>query len=129
MIWSQAAVSFLVWLGYGLVLRKRSERLRVLMRHTPRKTRVLLGSVGILGSAVLLFAALYGLGSAGAISGGTLTLWAWPLVTLAGCLFVHMQVLGAAAMITLVQESETARVRAASDRQEPNSPQSTERPE
>jgi hypothetical protein len=106
-IWLQASISFLIWLAYGLFLRRRSEGLRVQLSHMSRQKRVLLGSVGIIGSALVLLAGLYGLASLGGIQHDSMTLWAWPAATLLGVFFVHMQVLGAAAMITLVQEEVT----------------------
>lgn len=69
----------------------------------------MLGSLGILGSAVVLFAGLWGLSAAGGVENDCLAIWAWPVVALLGLFFVHMQVLGAAAMILLVQQEVTER--------------------
>lgn len=69
----------------------------------------MLGSLGILGSAVVLFAGLWGLSAVGGVESDRLALWAWPVVALLGLFFVHMQVLGAAAMILLVQQEVTER--------------------
>ena len=118
MIWAQGAVCFLAWVGYGIWLRGRSDRLRDRLAALPRPTKVVLGSLGILGSAVVLFAGLWALSAVGGVEKDRLALWAWPVVIFLGLFFVHMQVLGAAAMILLVQQEVTERPRAASVNQE-----------
>lgn len=121
-------MSFLVWLLYGTLMRRRSDELRIRLRAAARKTKVLLGSVGLIGGAILLLGGLWQIAALGGIGPAGLTVWAWAAVTLLGLVFVHLQVLGAAAMITLIQESETARLPGASDtRQSPD--ESSERPE
>ncbi len=96
-------------------MRGRNEALRAKLRGTPRKQRVLYGSVGMIGSLVVLLGGLVLIGNFGGLNKDGLTLWAWPLAAMLGLLFVHMQVLGAASMITLVQDEETARRFAASE--------------
>lgn len=120
MIWGQAAVSFLVWVGYGFWLRGRSELLRARIIGLGRPKRVLLGSIGLLASIAVLLGGLYLVVLVGGVQAGALTPWSWPLVTLLGLGFVHMQVLGATAMITLVQDEETARLALASESKEKN---------
>jgi hypothetical protein len=104
----QGAVCFLGWIGYGAWFRSRSGALKERMHGTSRGRRVVLGSLGIIGSAILLLAGMLGLQALGGLREGGLTLWAWPLVFLLGLGFVHMQVMGAAAIITLVQDEETS---------------------
>lgn len=118
MIWAQGAVCFLAWVGYGIWLRGRSERLRARLGSLPRSSKVMLGSLGILGSAVVLLGGLWGLAALGGVADDRLAIWAWPVVALLGLFFVHMQVLGAAAMILLVQQEVTERPRPASVIQE-----------
>jgi len=125
-IWAQGAVCFLAWVGYGIWLRGRSQRLHNRLGSLPRSSKVMLGSLGILGSAVVLFAGLWGLSSVGGVEGDRLALWAWPVVALLGLFFVHMQVLGAAAMILLVQQGVTERPRPASVIQEDSASKSPE---
>lgn len=116
MIWGQALVCFAVWIGYGWAMRRKSDALRARLEATSRSRKVILGSMGIVGSGLFLIGALYGLSALGGTQNGSLTLWAWAICLLVGLVFVHCQVLGAAAMITLVQEEETARRRLASER-------------
>lgn len=127
MIWQQGALSFLVWLLYGYLMRRRADELRIRMREAGRTKKVLLGSVGLIGGAVLLLLGLWQVAAFEGIGPAGLTLWAWAAVTLLGLVFVHLQVLGAAAMITLIQESETADRLGASDSRP--SDEASERPE
>lgn len=107
MIWWQGAACFLVWILYGWALRRRSEALRRRLEGMPRSLRVLKGSLSLIGSVLVLGAGLAGLAAVGGLADGRLTLWAWPLVALLGLAFIHGQVTGAAALITLVLDRET----------------------
>ena len=69
----------------------------------------MLGSIGLLAGLAVLAAGLYGIYSLGGVKDGLLTIGGWIGVALVGTIFVHMQVIGAAAMITLVLDEETAR--------------------
>lgn len=124
MIWPQAIACFAVWVGYGWWLKGRSGALRARMLRTPRRVRVLYGSVGLIGSAVGLLLGLSVIAAQGGLTPQGLTPWAWIATTLLGLGFVHMQTMGAAAMITLVQD-ESSRPRNASD---PQRPATTEAP-
>lgn len=128
MIWGQALACFAVWIFYGWTLRRKSDQLRASLRAASRTKKVLLGSVGIVGSGLFLIAALYGLSALGGARDGMLTVWAWAACLVVGLVFVHCQVLGAAAMVTLVQEEETARRRLSSDRQVTTTQEEVEAP-
>ena len=79
------------------------------MHGKSRGVRMVLGSVGLLTGLALLAGGLYGVFALGGIQDGELKPWAWIAVAGVGTVFIHMQVLGAAAMITLVLDEETAR--------------------
>ncbi|HRF60357.1 MAG TPA: hypothetical protein PLH94_10660 [Fimbriimonadaceae bacterium] len=128
MIWGQALACFAVWIFYGWTLRRKSDSLRAGLRAASRSKKVMLGSVGIIGSGLFLIASLYGLSALGGVQGAALTWWAWTACLLVGLVFVHCQVLGAAAMITLVQEEETARRRLASERRVATTQEEVEAP-
>jgi uncharacterized protein YacL len=116
MIWAQGGVCFLIWIAYGWVLRKRSDRLRKRLFAMERRTKVLLGSAGLLLGLVVLVAGMLLIAAGGGIQDGVLTWWAWIGVTAVGLVFIQFQVLGAAAMISLVLEPpETAEKPQASD--------------
>lgn len=108
MIWLQAGVSFMAWIAYGAWLQRRQQVLRQRMVASSRRKRVLLGSAGLIGGAVLLLAGLAVIGSLGGVFKGSLTAWAWLAVTLLGIGFVHTQVMGAAAILTIVLEENQA---------------------
>lgn len=100
------------------MLSRRSAAIRERTNAMSRQRRTLLGSVALLGSAAVLLAGLYGIQQAGGIADSALRPWAWGATTVLGLFFVHMQVLGAGAMVSLVQEGEYIRRHAASNSQE-----------
>lgn len=111
MIWLQAGACFVAWTLYGLWLRRSSETLRAKMHSTSRNRRVLLGSVGLLAGLVVLAIGLWSIAALGGLTAKGLVPWAWLAVTVVGVVFVHLQVQGAAAMLSLVVAEETARIR------------------
>lgn len=76
-----------------------------------RGRRVFLGSAGLLLGLVLLGFGLWAVASAGGLNDSGLVPWAWSVVALLGLGFIHLQVMGAAAMVSLVIDEETARKR------------------
>lgn len=70
----------------------------------------MLGSVGLVAGLVLLGIGLWLVAALGGLTADGLVPWAWLAVTVIGTGFVHLQVLGAAAMVSLVTEEETAKV-------------------
>lgn len=122
MIWLQAGACFVLWMGYGLWLRRRSERLKGWMHASSRRTRTLLGSVGLLAGLAVLALGLYWVFQAGGLGEDGLKPWAWLVVALVGAAFVHLQVIGAAAMVSLVVEEVTAQARRPSVNTEKDTP-------
>ena len=90
-------------------MRRSSEKMRATMHGKSRRARTLLGSVGLLAGLALLVGGLYAIYALGGVEDGLLKPWGWAAVTLVGAAFIHLQVLGAAAMITLVLDEETDR--------------------
>lgn len=107
MIWLQGLLSFLVWILYGWRMRSASASLRDRLIGWPRKRRVLVASLGLTGSLVLLFLSLWCIAALGGMRETGLTAWGWIAVTLAGLGFIHVQVISAASMITLLHSSVT----------------------
>jgi hypothetical protein len=118
MIWLQAGACFVLWVGYGFWYRRSSDRLRVRMHRLSRRSRTLLGSVGLLAGLAVLGAGLYLVYRFGGLTPDGLTGWGWATVAAVGLAFVHLQVLGAAAMVSLVLEEVTARAPGSSVTQE-----------
>lgn len=118
MIWLQAGACFVLWVGYGFWMRRSADRLRARMHGMGRRARALLGSVGLLFGLALLAAGLYFVWALGGLGPDGLRPWAWVTVGLVGLAFVHLQLLGTAAMVTLVLDEVTARRREASLNQE-----------
>lgn len=107
MIGGPAIGAFLLWILYGLWLRKGSERLRTRLESWPRKKRIVTGPMYLLGSVTLLFLTLVGLEQTGGLTRDGLTWWGWVVVTIVGLGFVYLQVTAAAMMITLAHVRET----------------------
>lgn len=108
MIWLQAGTCFALWVAYGLWMRRSSDRLRARMLGSPRRNRALLGSAGLLAGLGVLTAGLWGVYSLGWAGPDGLKPFGWVGVAAIGLAFIHLQVLGAAAMVTLVMEEVTA---------------------
>ncbi len=118
MIWLQAGACFVLWVCYGLWLRRSSASLKARMHGSSRRTRTLLGSVGLLVGLAVLAAGLYAVSRFGGLDANGLKPWAWMAVLLVGTVFVHLQVLGAAAMVSLVLDEVTAKADRSSVNQE-----------
>ena len=114
MIWMQAGACFVAWALYGLWMRRSSERMRARMHSASRGSRVLLGSVGLLLGLAFLAVGLWLVSIGGGLTDNGLVPWAWLAVAVIGLGFIHLQVLGAAAMLSLVLEEETTRVQRSS---------------
>ncbi len=108
MIWLQAGACFVLWVGYGLWLRRSSESLKARMHGLSRRSRTLLGSVGLLAGLAVLALGLFAVIQFGGLGENGLRPWAWFAVAGVGTVFVHLQVLGAAAMVSLVLDEVTA---------------------
>ncbi|MCH7905549.1 MAG: hypothetical protein IH944_13420 [Armatimonadetes bacterium] len=118
MIWLQSSVCFLVWIAYGLAMRRRSAALKTRMQGLTPQKRVMFGAGGLILGLFVLAVGLFALDALGGTRDGALTLWAWPIVAVLGLLFIHLQVLGAAAMLASAVGSETAAASDTSNSQE-----------
>jgi hypothetical protein len=118
MIWLQAGACFVLWVAYGFWLRRSSDRLKARMHGSSRRARTLMGSVGLLAGLVVLAVGLYLVYRFGGLTPDGLTGWGWAAVAGVGLVFVQLQVVGAAAMVSLVLEEVTARAPGPSVNQE-----------
>ena len=73
-----------------------------------------MGSVGLLLGLAFLAVGLWLVSIGGGLTDNGLVPWAWLAVAVIGLGFIHLQVLGAAAMLSLVLEEETTRVQRSS---------------
>ncbi|MCC7101935.1 MAG: hypothetical protein IT206_02515 [Fimbriimonadaceae bacterium] len=103
MIWLQATVCLFVWLAYGLYLRTRSDSLRMRLQALSRNQLILRSISGFVLSAAIMLTGLWGISACGGLSAKGLNAWSWPAVGVLGLVFVHIQVLSAAAMIVIIQ--------------------------
>lgn len=100
MIWQQAAVCFLVWVGYGFLLRRRAQAMAERLHQINPRRRGLLGTLALIASGIFITAGLALIGALGGLQGNSLTLWAWLLAILIGLGFVHLQVWGGLALVS-----------------------------
>ena len=116
-LWGQVGVSFLAWVGYGVVLARRAGLMRERMAGWSRKSRTVLGPVFMVLGAVALFGSLALLAAFHGLTAGGMAFWAWALITSTGLVFVHAQSFAAVMMVSLAMEDEpTGGVRASEGR-------------
>jgi hypothetical protein len=102
MAWIGASICFLGWVGYGWWLKDRTSALQAKMRRTSRPARVFYGSGGLVLGLLFLIVGMYFLAMTGGASSRSIQLWAWPFIFMIGLLFIHTQVWGACALVSLV---------------------------
>lgn len=120
MIWTQALLSFVIWIAAGFILQRKFARIGCALEQLSSTARRTVGVVGFLGSLVLLIGGLYGIQVLGGIQKGQLTLLGWIAATALGVVFVTCQSLTAGAMIIQVQLGEPGPRVQASDIQNGN---------
>ncbi len=127
--WIGGALCLLLWIGYGWTLRQSGDKMRSRLRRMSRGRKVFLGSGGLILGLVFLIGGMALLAGLGGADANGIKWWAWPIILIFGGAFVHTQVLGAAALTTLMLEPpESSRPRAGSDEKEPNLAQSETAP-
>lgn len=117
--WIGGVLCLILWVGYGWTLRRSGDKLFHRLKGMSRGKKVFLGSGGMILGLLLLVGGMALLASLGGADSSGLKWWAWPFVLLLGGGFVHAQVLGAAALTTLMMEpQESERPQAASGQME-----------
>jgi len=86
-------------------MRSSGEQLRQKLTGMSRNKRAFLGSGGLILGLILLMGGMVLLAQMGGADEGGIKLWAWPVIFLLGLGFVHLQVIGAAALMTLAGNS------------------------
>lgn len=117
--WIGGALCLILWIGYGWTLRQSGEKMRKVLRGMPRSRKVFLGSGGMILGLVFLVGGMALLAAMGGADSNGIKWWAWPVILIVGGAFVHTQVLGAAALTTLMMEPrESNKANAASGQKE-----------
>jgi len=106
--WAQAAVSFLIWIGYGVYQGRRSAQVRAWSRSVSRSSRGLQAAGLFLVGGAALVGGLYATWAGNGLTDSGFAAWAWGVITVAGLILVHTQTLGLALMVTAAQEAVTA---------------------
>jgi hypothetical protein len=107
MLWAQAGASFVLWIGYGVWLSRRTVSARQKLCHMCAVRRKVYGPLLFIVGAALL---MIGLGTVLSNNGLTPTgmpAWAWLTVSLSGLAFVHAQVMATAIILSLVDSPVT----------------------
>jgi protein-S-isoprenylcysteine O-methyltransferase Ste14 len=112
-------VCFALWVGYGILMARRSASIRRKALTVPRSRRAVVGAAWMLGGMVLLFGILAALPSLGLASAGRIQPAGWAVAALAGLGFVHAQTMGMAQLVLLAQEAVTSQKEQASDPTDP----------
>ncbi|HVT11574.1 MAG TPA: hypothetical protein VHE55_04855 [Fimbriimonadaceae bacterium] len=107
MIWLQGSLSFLVWIGYGVIQNRRSHRIREDVGRMPRAQRGALGAALFVVGAMVLIGGLAIIQQNGGFTDTGMAYWAWAVVSVLGLAFVHAQTMGMAMLVSLVQENVT----------------------
>lgn len=106
MFWTQALISFAVWIAYGVVMSRLYAKRRPKVVNGSRRKRTLLGPVLMLVGAVMLLSGIFALYETHGIGPNGMTSWAWIWLTTFGLLFVQIQVLASLVMVSLATETE-----------------------
>lgn len=90
----------LIWIGYGFILRKRVSKQS--LQSVDRSKRAAAGAGLFLLAALVLLGGLLAIQAARGVTQDGFEWWAFAAILGIGIVFVHLQVLAAAIMITLI---------------------------
>ena len=96
---------FLIWMAYGVYLAKTSHKLRARLAAMPRIIRALLGALTFFGGTAILFGGVFAIARAGGFPPGGMLPWAWAAVAGLGLVFIHLEIVGLASLLTLALDS------------------------
>jgi hypothetical protein len=105
--WAQGVVCFLLWIGYGAIQARRSDKIRAKMSALGRGTRATLGGVLMIGGAAVLIAGGVVIEQIGGFTKTGMTALGWLVVAVVGLVFVHAQTMSFAMLVSLAQETVT----------------------
>ncbi|MBN8689188.1 MAG: hypothetical protein J0L72_00205 [Armatimonadetes bacterium] len=106
-IFLQGLPALILWLGYGLWMRKQSERLHTKLLSRPRNKNIGLGMLGFFGSAAIMLAGLFAISALGGMTKSGPSILAWIAIAALGLIFVHLQVLAAANFVVVLEQNVT----------------------
>lgn len=99
---------FAIWLAYGLFQWQRSGKIRDALSQVCRKRKMLWGPLLLLAGVAVMAGCLVLVQSAGGITPKGMAPWAFAFLTVGGLAFLHLQVMGAAMMVSLAVTGECA---------------------
>lgn len=114
MIWLQGGLSAVVWVLCGVMLARRSGRLRERLAALPRTIRAVGGAVLLIASVLVLAFGVMGLNALGGLTPNGMTPLGWIGITLLGAVFVVGQTFAMACQVSLIVDPVTPGDRPAS---------------
>ncbi|MCB0825211.1 MAG: hypothetical protein KDC26_03400 [Armatimonadetes bacterium] len=108
MLWTQAAICFVVWIAFGIWVWRKFGRPGQLSGVGGKWKGILF----LFGGAFFFFSGIFALASTGGIQNGQMTIPAWIACAFLGCVFVGMQTLGAAQILAALANETPARSQA-----------------
>jgi len=117
-VFFQSAIAFLIWVAYGYYQSRRPEQVRRISERIKREYRGPVAALLLMAAVAALFLGLNLVVLAGGFKSDGLAIWAWVAVVAIGLMFVHLQTLALALIVSVVQESVTASRLSASSSQE-----------
>jgi hypothetical protein len=115
---AQCILSFLIWIAFGVLWRRRVARSDFRHAGLSRGTVAFRGAGMLVYGAVWLLGGLFVVQAFGGLTPTGLKPWAWTLVTVAGIEFVRAQMVAVAKMVDLVSDKDTHRKFESSNMQE-----------
>ncbi|MDI9635581.1 hypothetical protein QPK87_14065 [Kamptonema cortianum] len=112
MLWTQAIVCLVLWIGAGGLVARQSHK------NPPRLRSAFGASLLMVAGAAVMLAGMALVAVGGGFVGGQLTSWAWAVTLVLGTVFVTMQTYGASAVMAALARRETSSTKRASESEE-----------
>jgi hypothetical protein len=103
--WAQATTSFLIWIGLGAWMMRRSTDLRQHAFSMAKGRRALLATASFIGGPAVLFATLWGATVFHGFGASSMNPFVWLLITIAGVVCVGSIAIGFGYLVSLAMEA------------------------
>lgn len=101
MFLAQGGLSFLVWIGYGIIQSRRSQAIRTWVLSIPRARLGLFAALLMVVGLLALFGIIVLVYKADGFTETAMKPWGWAVVTVVGLAYVHVQTLAMAMLVIL----------------------------
>jgi hypothetical protein len=107
-IWLQGLPLFILWIGYGALQSRRSAKIRAELLRLPRVRRLSRSIAFFILSVAALFGGFLAIDAVHGMDDGMLRFHGWVIAGVVGLIFVHLQMMAFALLVTFVDDSVTA---------------------